>query len=164
MSYNQNAIDVYVDGGCTNNPGPGGWGFILIDHKFGRVCKGAGGTIHATNNEMELYALKEALKAFKRKQRPIIIHSDSQYLIGVASGAYKAKKNIELVNEVRGLLSMFTYSFVKVIGHSGNKYNELCDQMTYHYRGTDTGQIIYETLSAPRQVNPDNSCLPLFTP
>lgn len=164
MSKILNEIHVYFDGGATNNPGPGGWGFVLINYIKNVIAKGAGGTIHATNNEMELVALKEALLHFTRYDIPIVIHTDSQYVQGICTGVYKAKKHIELVNQIKLLLNKFiNYRFVKVKAHSGDKYNELADQLTYIYRGQDEGKVVHEPLSAPPKVATDStSNLPMF--
>jgi ribonuclease HI len=123
-------IIVYTDGACTGNPGPMGVGAVILR---GTERKEIGEYIGmGTNNIAELTAIERALDniADDERGRAILVHVDSAYAIGVVSGAYKAKKNVELVARIRRKASAFPgLRFVKVAGHAGVTENERCDQL-----------------------------------
>ena len=127
MSYEINSIHLYADGACSGNPGPAGVGVLMrYKDKERRISKFLG---DATNNIAELMAVKVGLESVKNRSVPVIIYTDSQYTIGVL-GKWKAKKNIDLVKEIKNLISSFTQvSFVWVRGHSGNIENEIVDKL-----------------------------------
>lgn len=134
-------VEIYTDGACQGNPGPGGWGAIL-------VCKGiekeiSGYTPNTTNNRMEITAVIEALKCLKRPCE-VTITSDSKYLCDsinrnwaiswrrrnwVKSDGTPAK-NPDLWETLLNLLQdQISFKFVWVKGHNGHQYNERCDQL-----------------------------------
>lgn len=76
-------IKIYTDGACSGNPGPGGWGAVILNHE-GEVSEIGGFDPHTTNNRMELLAVIEGLKAVESLSSPIEIFSDSKYLLGGA--------------------------------------------------------------------------------
>lgn len=134
-------IDIYTDGSCKCNPGPGGWGAILVYKGVEKeLC---GGEANTTNNRMELMAVIMALQALKESPCDITLTSDSKYVIDGLSkgwaqswrekGWKKADKSPALnsdlwetlLNEV--VKHQITYVWVK--GHAGHTYNEKCDQM-----------------------------------
>lgn len=121
-------IEVYTDGACTGNPGPAGLGVVL---RFGPYHR----EIHqylglATNNIAELTAIKVALEAIKNPRKKVLVHTDSQYAIGVLTGAYKAKKNQDLIRDIQRLMRGFDdLQLVKVAGHSGIPQNERVDEL-----------------------------------
>ena len=78
-------VIAYTDGGCRGNPGPGGWGFLLINTVSGNALERCGGERETTNNRMEMLAAIEAIKAIKKPGMRLLVHSDSQYLIKCAS-------------------------------------------------------------------------------
>jgi ribonuclease HI len=127
MSCETNLIHLYTDGACSGNPGPAGVGVLMrYKDQERKISKYLG---NATNNIAELTAVKVALEAVKNRTIPIIIYTDSQYTIGVL-GNWKAKKNVELVGEIKRLMSDFTkITFVWVRGHSGNTENEIVDKL-----------------------------------
>lgn len=131
-------VIIYTDGSCSGNPGPGGWGAVLI---FGENKKTvAGGSKNTTNNRMELTAVIEALSALKRPCE-IELHSDSQYFINAMTkgwleswqkkGWVKADKkpvlNRDLWERIIEETSKHEMTYVWVRGHNGDEYNELCD-------------------------------------
>ncbi|TVR39968.1 MAG: ribonuclease HI [Planctomycetota bacterium] len=131
-------IHAYTDGGCRGNPGIGAWAFILIDTETGKALQRAGGERHTTNNRMEMMAAIETLRAL-REASPILIHSDSKYLIDCCSSwmagwkrqGWKRKggelKNVDLLKILDGLLVKHQVSWQWVKGHSGNAGNDHVD-------------------------------------
>lgn len=121
-------VEIYTDGACTGNPGPAGIGIYF---RFGKHHKEISEYIgHATNNIAELTAIKKALESLKSHEYPVTIFSDSQYSLSVLNGAYKAKKNKELIESIQKLMSNFKYlKLVKVAGHSGIAGNEKADRL-----------------------------------
>lgn len=101
----RNVITFFVDGGCNPNPGPGGWGWVMEDgmsFKFG-------GREHATNNEMELEAIRQVILSHPTDN--IHIKSDSSYAVGMLSNqGWRAKENTELVFEIRRLIAERKYA------------------------------------------------------
>lgn len=129
-------LDIYTDGACSGNPGPGGWGAILIWK--GKIKEIKGYCPDTTNNKMELKAAIEALKAVK-KDVAIKIHTDSQYVKnGITLWIRKWQltnwnngkvKNIELWQELDNLVRKFNIEWEWVRGHDGNHYNEIADAL-----------------------------------
>lgn len=137
-------IEIYTDGACSGNPGPGGWGALLRYHADGKVYEKelSGGAAQTTNNRMELTGLLEALRCLKESCE-IELYSDSQYLINGlekgwakgwrARGWKKADKSPALNPDLWEALLTETgkhtlhYHWVK--GHAGHPENERCDRM-----------------------------------
>ncbi|MFW6207381.1 MAG: ribonuclease HI [Spirochaetota bacterium] len=137
-------IVIYTDGGCSGNPGPGGWAFVLNDGSLRR--ERSGGSPATTNNRMELTAVIEALKTvqseLKDTGRPIELYTDSQYVKnGISSWIHnwerngwqtankKPVKNKEYWQKLKALTDKLSVNWHWVKGHSGNELNERCDQM-----------------------------------
>ena len=133
-------VTIYTDGACSGNPGPGGWGAILM---FGENKKEiSGGKKDTTNNVMELTAVIEALKLLKRPCK-VELYSDSAYVVNAflqdwISGWIKKGwknsnkedvKNKELWQELINLTKVHDVTFHKVKGHSDNEYNNRCDEL-----------------------------------
>jgi ribonuclease HI len=150
IQNDKNKIVIYTDGGCINNPGPGGYGAVLIYGENEKDIKG--GFSHTTNNRMELMAAIEALRALKKKDIPIELFSDSRYVVnGISKGWAKNwrqngwvksdKKqalNIDLWRSLLDLVEPLSIKFIWVKGHAGNINNERCDTMaTEMARSTD---------------------------
>jgi len=137
-------VDViaYTDGGCRGNPGPGGWGFLLINTATGNALERCGGERETTNNRMEMLAAINAIAAIKKPGMRIRVHSDSQYLIKCASEwipGWKARgwkkkdgelKNVDLLQEIDRLLQLQRVTWQWVKGHSGEPGNERVDALT----------------------------------
>jgi ribonuclease HI len=138
-------IIIYTDGACSGNPGPGGWGAVLILEESGKnkAQKNLSGKEPATtNNKMELRAVIEALKAIKDKEYELEIYTDSNYVKdgtekwihswkknGWKTSAKAEVKNKDLWIELDNLVQQFKIKWHWVKGHSGNKYNELADSL-----------------------------------
>lgn len=133
-------VIVYTDGACSGNPGPGGWGAILIWN--GKEKELSGGEAHTTNNRMEMQAVIEALNALNKPCR-VKIHSDSGLIINAMTqgwienwqkkGWKKADKkpveNKELWEQMLSAMEKHQVEWIKVKGHSGIELNERVDQL-----------------------------------
>jgi ribonuclease HI len=126
----ENAIVIYTDGACTGNPGPMGIGVVIKDgDRCDEISEFLG---QGTNNIAELTAIMRALEAIPRRDRarPLILHSDSSYSLGLLTKGWKAKANVDLVARLRRLVAEFPrIRFVKVRGHAGVPENERCDEL-----------------------------------
>lgn len=123
------AIHVWTDGACSGNPGRAGLGVVIVGDGPGEreISEYLG---DATNNIAELTAILRGLQAVSDRNRPVIVYSDSAYSIGLLTKSWKAKKNVELVDELRALTRTFRdLRFVKVAGHAGIALNERVDQL-----------------------------------
>ena len=122
------AIHVYTDGASSGNPGPAGLGVVLLWHGRRREIQRYLG--EATNNEAELSAVLAALEAVRRPELPVVVHTDSEYVIGVLVGGHKVKANRDLVARIRGEMGRFDrLRFVKVPAHAGVPENERADRL-----------------------------------
>lgn len=134
------SVHIYTDGACRGNPGPGGYGAILVSGTAEKVF--SGGEHETTNNRMELTAAIVALEALSRPC-DVILTSDSKYLIdGIEKGwaaSWKARGrkksdgkpavNPDLWDRVLALTSRHRVTFEWVEGHNGHPYNERCDML-----------------------------------
>lgn len=133
-------VTIYTDGACSGNPGPGGYGAILM---YGAHKKEiSGGEAVTTNNRMELMGVISALKALKRPCT-VALYTDSQYIVNAiekgwakkwqANGWMRNKKdramNPDLWQELLDLLAVHTVTFHWVKGHASNPYNNRCDEL-----------------------------------
>jgi len=122
------AIQVWTDGACSGNPGPAGLGVVILDGKQRTELSEYLG--EGTNNIAELMAILRGLESVKDRTRPVVVYSDSSYSIDILTKPFKAKKNVELVGELRAACRTFAdLRFVKVAGHAGVPLNERCDQL-----------------------------------
>lgn len=126
------AVNIWTDGACSGNPGPMGIGVVVVD---GPDRREAGvGLGDGTSNIAELRAIEHGLVLAAEltgdKTRPMRVHSDSAYAIGILSKGWKAKANVDLVARLRLMLADFpNVTFVKVRGHAGVVENERCDEL-----------------------------------
>lgn len=137
-------VQLFTDGACSGNPGPGGWAFILTHPASGKTVEASGGEADSTNNRMELQAVISGLEALKRRSRVEIV-TDSQY---VARGSrdwlpgwkrngwrrregkqLKPLKNEEQWRKLDELLARHDVIFTVIRGHSGHPENERCDEL-----------------------------------
>lgn len=133
-------LTIYTDGACSGNPGPGGWGAILI---YGAHKKELSGACAATtNNRMELLAAIESLNALK-EACSVDLYTDSAYLCRAFNDSWLAKwtangwktaagkpvENKDLWQRLIELTNTHTVRFIKVKGHSDNEYNNRCDKL-----------------------------------
>lgn len=124
----EGAIQVWTDGACSGNPGPAGLGVVIIDGKERRELSEYLG--QGTNNIAELTAILRGLQEVADRDKQVFVYTDSEYSIGVLTKNWKAKKNIELIAELRELVGKFPrLTFVKVAGHAGIPLNERTDQL-----------------------------------
>jgi len=126
----KHAIVIYTDGACTGNPGPAGIGAVIMDGDGRTELSEYLG--QGTNNIAELTAIKRALEEVPMgdRVRPVVVHSDSSYSIGLMTRNWKAKKNVDLVAALRKLAATFRdLRFIKVKGHAGIPENERCDEL-----------------------------------
>lgn len=142
---NNTAVEMYTDGACRGNPGPGGWGVVL---RFqGTEKELYGGEAHTTNNRMELLAVIRGLEALKRSVA-VTITTDSQYVMkgvtewmanwkrrGWKTADKKPVKNVDLWQELSDLLANHDVQWEWVRGHSGHPENERADELAN--RGID---------------------------
>lgn len=133
------SVEIYTDGACKGNPGPGGWGALL---KWGGHEKAlCGGEMSTTNNRMELQAVIEALRALNRPMQ-VVIHTDSQYVQkgisewlrnwkarGWKTADRKPVKNVDLWQQLDALVSGHQVEWRWVRGHAGNAGNERADAL-----------------------------------
>lgn len=133
-------VDIYTDGACRGNPGPGGFGAILV---FAGIEKEfSGGEAQTTNNRMELLAAITALSALK-EPCAVTLYSDSKYLVDAINQNWvygwrkkgwkksdgKPALNIDLWERLLTLLETHCVRFIWVKGHNGHPYNERCDRL-----------------------------------
>ncbi len=157
-------IEIYTDGACKYNPGPGGWAYIIIYN--GLKKGGKGKKIITTNNEMELQAVLKSLEYLEKENETydinnakINIHSDSNYIVQAiekkwidnwknknwkaASG--DTVKNIEQWKLLLNYLKKYNITFIKVKGHSTDELNNLCDKYAVE-EATVALNIIFEEM------------------
>ena len=137
-----NNVTIYTDGACSGNPGPGGWGAVLLSGAHRKEI--SGGDPQTTNNRMELTAAIEALKALKLPSK-VDLFTDSTYvkkgitewIVNWKKNGWKRRsgrkllpvKNAELWRELDQLVAKHDVAFHWVEGHAGNEENERCDEL-----------------------------------
>ena len=134
-----NGIDIYTDGACSGNPGPGGWGALLLYNGHEKeIC---GGERETTNSRMELMAAIQALEALKQPSR-VQLHTDSVYVRdgitqwierwkrnGWRTAAKKPVKNVDLWQRLERAADRHDMEWHWVKGHAGHPQNERADQL-----------------------------------
>ena len=123
------SIEIYTDGSSLGNPGPSGWGAIILEEDDIEISEIilCGNEKKSTNNRMELNAVIESIDFVNEKE--IKIYTDSKYVINCAKGIWKIKKNIDLWNIYKKVSKNKKIEYVWVKGHNGNKYNEIVDKI-----------------------------------
>jgi ribonuclease HI len=133
-------VDIYTDGACRGNPGPGGWGAVLVYGVHEREL--SGGEPHTTNNRMELQGVIAALAALKEPCE-VTLTSDSRYVVEAVNNGWAAgwrangwrksdrsqALNTDLWETLLDLLEKHKVTFVWVKGHAGHPFNERCDRL-----------------------------------
>lgn len=133
-------VELYTDGACSGNPGPGGWGAILLYGPYKKELSGY--EPQTTNNRMELLAAVEGLSVL-REPCQVCLYSDSSYLVnafaqgwldnwqrrGWVTSSKQPVLNQDLWQRLLRLTKLHSVRFVKVKGHSDNEYNNRCDQL-----------------------------------
>ena len=160
-------LNIYTDGGCSGNPGPGGWAYVMVQKTpqgDSIIAEQWGGEKNTTNNRMELLAVISALKTLKENINPsgqsnvlrhvdlpgqdnlplqVTVHTDSQYVQkGITEWIFNWKKNSwktsdkkpvknqDLWTELDALAGELAVTWKWIRGHTGDLYNERCDDMT----------------------------------
>jgi ribonuclease HI len=139
-------VELWTDGACSGNPGPGGWAAILVarraDGTTAKYRELSGAEPATTNNRMELQAVIEGLRALQRASA-LTVHIDSSYVMdaitkrwhvgwrsrGWRTAAKQPVKNRELWEELLALLELHDVTWTKVRGHAGVELNERCDEL-----------------------------------
>lgn len=133
-------IEIYTDGACSGNPGPGGWGAVLVYN--GKEKEISGSEKETTNNRMELTAVIMALNALNQPCE-VKLTTDSKYVCDTINKGWvyswrkngwkksdkKPALNVDLWKELLSLLEKHEVEFIWVKGHNGHKYNEICDAL-----------------------------------
>ena len=133
-------VTIYTDGACSGNPGPGGWGAVLMFNEFRKEMSGF--EPQTTNNRMELTAAIVALKALKEPCE-VRLYSDSAYLVNAFQQKWlenwkkrnwvksdkKPVENQDLWKELLLLTEIHAVTWIKVKGHASNKENNRCDEL-----------------------------------
>lgn len=133
-------IKIYTDGACSGNPGPGGWGAVLVYN--GKEKELSGSEKNTTNNRMELTAVIMALNALNQPCE-VKLTTDSKYVCDAINKGWvyswrkngwrksdkKPALNVDLWEELLSLLEKHEVQFIWVKGHNGHKYNEICDTL-----------------------------------
>lgn len=129
-------IEIYTDGSCIGNPGPGGWAFILL-HDGAEVAE-TGKTKDTTNNRMEMMAIIKALEYIRNKSglthedltsHKIILYSDSNLLMQSLNLGWKRKANLDLWAKIDLLRAWLDIEWTWVKAHATNKYNNKVDEL-----------------------------------
>ena len=140
MTETKSKVLIYTDGACKGNPGPGGYGVILLYN--GKKKEISGGEPQTTNNRMELMAVIEGLQALKRPCE-VMLYSDSKYVVDMVEGGYLNRwrknnwmrnkkdpvKNIDLWEKIFQLLQVHEVKMIWVKGHAENPWNNRCDEL-----------------------------------
>lgn len=131
-------ITIYTDGSAKGNPGPGGYGIVLISGKFRKEV--SEGFKHTTNNRMELLSVIVALEMLKKQPSDVVIHTDSKYVADAVEKGwvfnwvktnFKNKKNSDLWKRFLLIYPKHNVKFQWVKGHAGNPLNERCDRLAF---------------------------------
>lgn len=143
-------ITIYTDGSALGNPGPGGYGIVLMaGQHFKEVSQGYRRT---TNNRMELLAVIVALEMLKKPNSQVKIYSDSKYVVdavekgwvfGWQKKGFKGKKNIDLWQRFLRIYPKHQVKFQWVKGHADNPYNERCD--TLAVAAANSGDLLIDS-------------------
>ena len=129
-------VTIYTDGAARGNPGPGGYGIILMSGSYRKEL--SGGYKHTTNNRMELLAVIVALEALKIEGSEVTICTDSKYVADAVTKGwvfdwvrkrFKGKKNKDLWLRFLEIYKKYKVTFIWVKGHADNPFNERCDQL-----------------------------------
>lgn len=137
-------VHLFTDGGCSGNPGPGGWGFVMRHLASGKEMEDSGAEPMTTNNRMELTAVIRGLEALNRPCS-VELFTDSVYVgKGLTEwvpnwkknnwqrkerGKFKPVKNVELWQRLDELATTHQLKYTRVAGHSGHPENERCDTL-----------------------------------
>lgn len=148
----QPVVELFTDGACSGNPGPGGWAYILRHKASGAEREDSGGDPKTTNNRMELIAVIEGLGAL-HKPSVVDLYSDSKYVLnglsewmaswkkrGWKTASKQPVKNLDLWQRLDELSQIHEINFHWVQGHAGHPENERCDELAVAARDAAAGK------------------------
>jgi ribonuclease HI len=155
-------IEIYCDGACSGNPGPGGWAYCIPELNI----KGLGYAENTTNNRMEIFAVIEALRyAHLNNEFSVKVITDSRYVVNTLTQDWKRNKNTDLWNALDAEIKHFTevkWQWVK--GHASNEYNNECDRMAVYAYKTKAENRLY-TLNTDSLIEiAEHKDPPVYTP
>ena len=154
-------ITIYTDGAATGNPGPGGFGTVLISGNHRKEL--SAGYRLTTNNRMELLAVIVGLEALKVSNCNVTIYSDSKYVVdsvekkwiyGWLKIGFKGKKNADLWKRFIDIYKKHNVKFVWIKGHAGIKENEVCDRLAVE---AAKGKNLFTDTEYEKSKEPDES-------
>ena len=137
-NQNTRKIEIYTDGSCIGNPGPGGWGALIMFD--GQEHELSGGDPDTTNNRMEMTAVVRALEWLQEKSglshsdlqsHKILLHSDSNLIIQTLNSGWKRKANTDIWAEIDKLRAWLDIDWIWVKAHADNQYNNRVDQLAF---------------------------------
>lgn len=130
MASTEETVQVYTDGSCLRNPGPGGWAFLVLWPSTNKKTECSGGEPQTTNNRMELRAVIEALVFIESfNVTEVTVHTDSLLVLNCAQGKWKRKANLDMWKEYDQVSCEKRVRWQWVRGHNGNVYNERVDKL-----------------------------------
>ena len=138
-------IEIYTDGACIGNPGPGGWAaIVVVDGDDAEKQSLSGGHMQTTNNRMEINAVVEGLKSVPEKSN-VTVFSDSQYVVNTMTRSWKRNTNKDLWEDLDREVTSRSVSWKWVRGHNGHPLNEMADRLA-----------VREAKSMSKDGRPDN--------
>ncbi|MFA4836487.1 MAG: cyclic pyranopterin monophosphate synthase MoaC [Dehalococcoidia bacterium] len=151
-------IDIYTDGACSGNPGPGGWAAIVVQD--GRRAELKGSADQTTNNRMELLAAIEGLASIPDNS-DVRVHSDSQYLVKTMTLNWKRRANHDLWQKLDELAANRKVKWSWIEGHAGHPENERADKLAVEMicRGGTKRSVIGDPAAVP-EIAPDSQKMP----
>ena len=129
-------MSLYTDGACSGNPGPGGYGIVLLSGKYRKEL--SAGYRLTTNNRMELLSVVVGLESLKKTKTTVTVYSDSKYIVNAVEKKwvfswekknFNNKKNPDLWIRFLKIYRRHIVTFVWIKGHANNKENERCDEL-----------------------------------
>ena len=136
-------IEIYTDGACLGNPGPGGWGAVIIEDGIKRTLSGADES--TTNNRMEMLAVIQGLASVPESE-PVTVFSDSQYVVNTMTRGWKRKANLDLWDRLDAEVAAHRVEWRWVRGHAGDPGNEEVDS-GIHIEGALVPSSLMSSLS-----------------
>ncbi len=151
-------IDIFTDGSCRGNPGPGGWAAIVLEKNAKKpfeILKGR--AFETTNNRMEMTAVIEALRYVdhqKLHKAQITLYSDSSLVIQTLLQGWKRKANLDLWEEMDELNEELDVDFVWVKGHAKNHWNNECDKVAQNESTIAQKEFLASPKKSPQKKDP----------
>jgi ribonuclease HI len=144
---------VYADGSCLGNPGPGGWGVVIVGRDATREY--SGGDPQTTNNRMELTAAIEGLRRLPAGAR-VLLRSDSQYLVKSVNFGWKRNANVDLWRDLDTEIARHRVRFEWVRGHAGDALNDRADRLALDAAkaAADAGRALSRSSSTQLNLRP----------